>query len=205
MLPTNTIQEIKHILETKVLPLTCHYHREQLKFGILSYGLRPFQSIASNSRSFVTNPHTALRKAERLFANESLAVSLGAIYDGLYTVKPSDYLNLDHSNMNLLTALVGAIQTRKGRALPCLIETTYAHNIPSFGSRRFSQLKWNKKFSTSRIGRNCHLLRCCFNVLIRCYKVAFKNIFGDLKRIGRFILAVHSSRIASSLSVKIRP
>ena len=38
-------------------------------------------------------------------------------------------MNIDHSDMNGLTALVGAIQTRKGRAIPCMIETTYSDRL----------------------------------------------------------------------------
>ena len=38
--------------------------------------------------------------------------------------------------MHGLLALVGAVQTRKGRALPCMVETTYASTIPATNSRK---------------------------------------------------------------------
>jgi hypothetical protein len=75
------------------------------------------------------NAHTAIRKAERLFQNSCLTDSLGVAFDSLGLVKPGSFVNVDHSDMNGLTALVGAVQTRKGRALPCLVETTYSDRL----------------------------------------------------------------------------
>jgi hypothetical protein len=79
----------------------------------------------------VANAHTGLRKAERMFQNTAFTDRLGDVFDQLALVKPSSYVNVDHSDMHGLTALVGAVQTRKGRALPCMVETTYAHHIPA--------------------------------------------------------------------------
>jgi hypothetical protein len=126
-----TIQDIKQILDKRILPSVSHYHQEQVRFGILAYGLRPFQSLASGGRVASGNIYTARRKVERLFSNKTLSYSCGAIYDLLGLVKPSSLVNIDHSDMNLLTALVGAIQTKAGRAVPCLVETTYSHHIPA--------------------------------------------------------------------------
>lgn len=64
-------------------------------------------------------------------------------FDQLKLVHPNSYVNVDHSDMNGLTALVGAAQTRKGRAIPCFVETTYALRIPGTGSRR-STPRWQQ-------------------------------------------------------------
>ena len=77
------------------------------------------------------NAKTAARKSERLFANLGLANQLGTVFDSLGLVKPGSFVNVDHSDMNGLTALVGAVQTRNGRAIPCLVETTYSDRLPS--------------------------------------------------------------------------
>lgn len=42
--------------------------------------------------------------------------------------------------MNGLTALVGAVQTRNGRAIPCMVEKTYAHCIPADSDKP----RWHK-------------------------------------------------------------
>lgn len=113
----------------------------QFSFGIQAYALKPFQSVASNARSVVANPHTAATKAERLLANAGLAEQLALVLDQLQVVKPNSYLNCDHSDMNGLTAFVGAIQTRNGRAIPCLVATTYADRLPTPDSSKATPRK----------------------------------------------------------------
>jgi hypothetical protein len=111
-------------------------------------GLHAFQSVAGNARMTVANSHTAMRKSERLFQNAKLAGQLGTVFDTLKLVRPGSFVNVDHSDVNQLTALVGAVQTRNGRAIPCFVETTYALRIPGFGSQR----------STPRINRLRHAM-----------------------------------------------
>jgi IS4 transposase len=77
----------------------------------------------------LSNANTAARKSERLLANSKLAEHLATVFDGLGLVQPSSFVNVDHSDMNGLTALVGAVQTRKGRAVPCMVETTYSDRL----------------------------------------------------------------------------
>ena len=125
------VRGIKLQIQTKLLPVTDRYWRSQVQFGLQAYGLRSFQSATGNARMVVANPDTAARKSERLFANTGLAEQLGAVFDSLQLVRPGSYVNVDHSDMNGLTALVGAVQTRNGRAIPCLVETTYSDRLPS--------------------------------------------------------------------------
>jgi len=127
----NIVRGICTHIQKQLLPSVPNRWRSQLAFGLQAYGLRPFQSVTSNARMVGTNRHTAVRKKERLFQNGNLANQLGTVFDTLYLVKPSSFVSVDHSDMNGLTALVGAIQTRKGRAIPCFIETTYSDRLPA--------------------------------------------------------------------------
>jgi hypothetical protein len=101
----------------------------QLAFGLEAFALRPFQSAGSNARSVVANTNTAASKVRRLLKNHKLAAELGTVFDQLKLVKSGSYVNVDHSDFDGLAALVGAIQTRNGRAIPCMVETTYAQHI----------------------------------------------------------------------------
>jgi hypothetical protein len=118
-------------IQKQLLPCVSSRWRYQFSFGLQAYGLRSFQSAAGNARMVVVKPRTGLRKAERLFKNTKLADQFGNIFDSFKLVKPTSFVNIDHSDMNGLTALVGAIQTRKGRAIPCMVETTYSDRLPS--------------------------------------------------------------------------
>lgn len=129
MPPNSILRDIRTHIQNQLLPCLPRYWQEQLLFGLKAYGLRPFQSVTSNARQVVPNPRTAARKSERLFGNTDLTDRLGRVFDALHLVHPGSFVNVDHSDMNGLLALVGALQTRKGRAVPCLVETTYSEKL----------------------------------------------------------------------------
>jgi hypothetical protein len=126
---TSILRDIRTRIQNQLLPCLPRHWQEQLLFGLKAYGLRPFQSVTGNARQVVSNPHTTARKSERLFGNDDLTDCLGTVFDALQLVRPGSFVNVDHSDMNGLLALVGAVQTRKGRALPCLVETTYSEKL----------------------------------------------------------------------------
>jgi Transposase DDE domain len=131
MPPTDIVRGIRIRIQNQLVPAIPKRWHKQFSFGLQAYGLRAFQSAAGNARMVGMKPHSAIRKKERLFQNSKLAGQLGAAFDSLGLVKPSSFVNIDHSDMNGLTALVGAVQTRKGRALPCMVETTYSDRLPA--------------------------------------------------------------------------
>lgn len=135
MSPLPIVRDVRHLIQTTLLPSVPRKWHEQLSFGLKAYAFQTFQSATSNARRVVANPNTAARKSERLLANQKLAHRLGRVCDQLGLVKSTSYVNVDHSDMHGLTALVGAVQTRNGRAIPCFVETTYALHIPAPGSR----------------------------------------------------------------------
>lgn len=130
----NIVTGIRRITQKQLLPGVSPKWKHQFEFGMKAYALRAFQSATGNARMVVANPNTASRKSERLLANQHLADQLGQVFDTFNFVKPSSYVNVDHSDMHDIVALVGAVQTRAGRAIPCMIEATYASTIPAEGS-----------------------------------------------------------------------
>jgi Transposase DDE domain len=135
MSSADIVRDIRTLTQTKLLTLVSKKWLHQFHFGINAFGLRPFQSAGSNARTVVANPCTAATKADRLLSNSGLAEQLASVCDGLGVVKPGSFVNIDHSDMHGLTALVGAVQTRKGRAIPCMVETTYALQIPAHSKK----------------------------------------------------------------------
>jgi hypothetical protein len=136
MSSSDIVRDSRALIQNKLLPSVPRKWLPQLGFGIQAYSLQTFQSATGNARRVVANPNTAARKSERLLANQRLAEQLGMVFDQLSLVRPSSYVNVDHSDMHGLTALVGAVQTRNGRAIPALVETTYALHIPGSGSSK---------------------------------------------------------------------
>lgn len=123
------VRGIQARIQNQLLPQVPKRWRKQFSFGLQAYGLRAFQSAAGNARMVGANAHTAIRKSERLFQNSCLTDEMGVVFDSLGLVKPGSLVNVDHSDFNGLTALVAALQTRKGRALPVMVETTYSDRL----------------------------------------------------------------------------
>ncbi len=140
MSPPNIVTGVRTLTQNSLLTNVPKRWTAQFTFGLQAYGLRAFQSAAGNARMVVANRHTAATKTDRLLANTGLADRFGAIFDSLGLVKPGSLVNVDHSDMHGLLALVAALQTRKGRALPCMVEATYASTIPAASGRP----KWQK-------------------------------------------------------------
>jgi hypothetical protein len=148
------VRDTRTLIQNVLLPTVPTKWWPQLSFGLEAFALRPFQSAGSNARSVVANTNTAASKVRRLLGNHKLATELGTVFDQLKLVRPGSYVNVDHSDMNGLTALVGAIQTRNGRAIPCFVETTYALHLPAEGSqratKRLDKLRTDMQFARIR-------------------------------------------------------
>lgn len=113
MSPTDIVAGARLLTQNKLLPVVPTKWWPQFSFGLEAFALQPFQSAGSNARSVVANLHTAASKVRRLLANHKLAAHFGTVFDQLKLVKPGSYVNIDHSDFDGLTALVGAIQTRE--------------------------------------------------------------------------------------------
>ena len=129
MSPDPIVRTIRTLTQTRLLPSVASKWTAQITFGLQAYALQFFASATGNARTVVGNPNTASSKARRLLANVRLAEHLGVVFDNLSLVRPSSFVAIDHSDMNGLLALVAAIQTRKGRAIPCLVEATYSEKL----------------------------------------------------------------------------
>ena len=152
MSPTDIVRGVRARTQKQLLPHVSKRWVTQFSFGLQAYGLKPFQSAGSNARSVVRNSDTAATKSDRLLANTGLANQLGSIFDHLHLVRSGSFVNVDHSDMHGLTALVAAVQTRNGRAIPCMVETTYALHIPAAGSKK-STPRWQKLRAAMRLTR----------------------------------------------------
>jgi len=142
-----------HTVQQQIVPKLPEYWRHQFKFGVQALTIKPFVSLASNARSTIANPDTASTNMDRLVGNEGLARELGKVVASLGIITPRSILACDHSDMNGLLAFAGAIQTGKGRAIPCVLETLYSQFLP--GSDNASNRK--QKLRQARSEANIHL------------------------------------------------
>ena len=146
------VRDSRTLIQNKLLEVVPSKWLPQAAFGFEAFALRSFQSAASNARSVVSNNHTAASKTRRLLANVKLAAHLGNVFDQLHLVRPGSYVNVDHSDFDGLTALVAAVQTKHGRAIPCMVETTYALHLPAAGSAT-STPRWDALRADMQLAR----------------------------------------------------
>jgi hypothetical protein len=170
---------------------------EQVRFGLRSYALQPFVSANGNARTVVTNVNTASTKTDRVLANVKLGQSLGKIYDSLGIVTKDSFVNIDHSDMNGLMVLAGAVQTSKGRAVPCLIETTYSDRLPAGTDvpPRKQALRKARAEERKTIGLTAHTMRSLQQMADRLGfwpKFVFDRGFGS-KEIIRLLYKANSA------------
>lgn len=125
------ISACSRIVQQQLLPQIPARWQHQFKFGIQALTLKPFSSLASNGRQTVAHPDTAGTKMDRLVNNEPLTEAMSLAVAGLGFIRPDSIVACDHSDFNGLSAFVGAVQTRKGRAIPCLVATTYSPRLPA--------------------------------------------------------------------------
>ena len=63
------VQDIRALIQNKLIPAVPLRWLPQFSFGLQAYGLKPFQSANGNARTIVSNPHTASTKCDRLLGN----------------------------------------------------------------------------------------------------------------------------------------
>lgn len=211
MSPTAIVAGVRTLTKNELMPAVPKRWLPQFSFGLRAYGLRAFQSATGNARMVVANAHTAATKTDRLLANAGLADHFGAVFDKLGLVKPSSFVNVDHSDMHGLLALVGAIQTRKGRAIPCLVETTYASTIPAASDqprwRRLRVAMAESRRTQSFTGHAINSLQDFADRLGFWPKLVFDRGFGNESIVSPCLLqtaaSTSGSRQADSLSLMV--
>lgn len=155
------VRNIRTLIKRSLVPSVPKRWVCQFDFGVKAFSLRPFASANGNARRVVANANTAATKTDRLLANLKLAKHFGTVFDALGLVHRSSLVNIDHSDMNGLMALVGAVQTGLGRALPCLVETTYSDRLPAHSDvpPRKQKLRAARAKERSQLNLTGHTIR----------------------------------------------
>ncbi len=175
MSSVSIVRDTRTLIQSKLLPAVNPKWLPQFQFGMEAFCLRPFQSAGSNARSVVVNANTAASKTLRLLRNLKLADHLGIVFDTLGLIRPGDYVNVDHSDMNGLTALVGARQTRNSSAMLGLDSANQDGQTIHVRVIGIDAVSWTTRLSTSKIlprrlaglrflSSRPHLVRAVFGV-----------------------------------------
>lgn len=201
------------IVKKQILPNVPKRWSHQVAFGTNALSLRPLTSCNANARTAAAVRSTAESKMFRLLANTSLPSALAGAVNDLRLVTAHSYVNVDHSDFNGLVALVFAVQTRIGRALPIFQQTAYSGKLSARDDvpKRTKELRAkyeaqnraaNKKTKNNETKRTIASLKALRKLLGVWPKLVFDRGFGSREIIrllvreeATFYIRLKSSRL----------
>lgn len=126
---TSILRATTAIVKEQILPKIPKKWLTQVAFGTNALSLHPLTSCNSNARMTGIPRGTAETKMARLLGNKRLSKAIANIVAELGLVTEHSFVNVDHSDFSGLVALVFALQTRIGRALPIFLQTSYSGKL----------------------------------------------------------------------------
>jgi hypothetical protein len=197
MLSVPILVSCQKLVQAHVLPLVPKVWQKQIVFGLSALAFRSLVSLNSNARTVGGKRNTAEVKMTRLLHNNGLPEALGKMVVSLGFVVPTSFVNVDHSDVNGLVALVCAVQTKLGRALPVFVRTAYSGKLSARDdvSKRtkamrkdYNQQKRKMKLTAQTI---CDLQ--AFHDLLGFWpRLVFDRGFGD----GKLIRFLRRNKVA---------
>ena len=170
------------IVQTKILPHIPQVWARLVPFGIAALSLRPLVSCNANARTTGISRGAAEVKMARLLANAKLPDTMADIVAKLELVTEHSHVNVDHSDFNGLVALVFAVQTWIGRALPIFQETAYSGKLSARddASKRTRFMRKQYDAQTTNETQRTLASLCQLRELLGFWpKLVFDRGFGD--------------------------
>jgi hypothetical protein len=132
MLSAHILAKCNVLVQRKCLPLIGKARQGLFEFGLQTLSFKPLVSLNANARSVITDSrNTAQVTMTRLLHNERLAREVGWVVGALGIVAPTSVVCFDHTEHDGVMGFVGAVQTRRGRAVPCFVDTTISGKLPA--------------------------------------------------------------------------
>ncbi len=205
----------KKIVKEQLLPKAPKVWLTQVDFGIAALSLKPLVSRNANARTTgVRRRGTAETKMTRLLGNARLPAKLADIVAELGLVSEYSYVNADHSDFSGLAALVFAVQTRIGRALPIFQQTSYSGKLSARDDapKRTRQLRAAyEALAGKESARTIASLKALRSTLGFWPRLVFDRGFGDQKIIrylskhgATFYIRLKASRLVGIANVQLQ-
>src|SRR5258708_7460580 len=139
------VEQTAMFVTTRILPSVKPQQLKLFSFGLQALSLTPYQSLGSNARHIIANTHTASSKIYRLVSNKTLLKNFQRMVTVSGLVTRNSFINVDFSTFCGFQALVFAVQTGKGRALP-VWNNSLTYPIEQEGSQNIFVLEELKQF-----------------------------------------------------------
>ena len=199
--PVSIIRCSNKLVKQQILPRVPRVWLRQVRFGVAVLSLRSVVSCNANARMSGLPRGTAESKMSRLLANAKLPAALASVVADLGLVTRHSFVNVDHSDFSGLVALVFAVQTRIGRALPIFVETSYSGKLSACSDvpKRTKKLRaYFDALTTNETQRTIASLKTLRKVLGFWPKLVFDRGFGS----AEIIRYLHSQQTPFFIRLK---
>jgi len=139
------VAQTKEFVTTRFSPFVTRKHQALFIFGLQALCFTPYKSLGSNARLLIENVNTANAKMFRLVGKKTMVHNFRKILVASGLVNKNSYVNVDFSTFCGFQALVFAVQTHMGRALP-VWNNSLTYPIEHAGSQNIFVLEEIKAF-----------------------------------------------------------
>jgi len=139
------VAQTKEFVTTHFLPFVTRKQLSLFTFGLQALCFTPYKSLGSNARLIIENVNTANAKMFRLVGKKTMIHNFRKILVASGLVNKHSYVNVDFSTFCGFQALVFAVQTHMGRALP-VWNNSLTYPIEHAGSQNIFVLDEIKAF-----------------------------------------------------------
>ncbi len=139
------VTQTKEFVTTRFLPFVRRKHQSLFIFGLQALCFTPYKSLGSNARLIIENINTANAKMFRLVGKKTMVHNFRKILVASDLVNKTSLVNVDFSTFCGFQALVFAVQTGMGRALP-VWNNSLTYPIEHVGSQNIFVLDEIKAF-----------------------------------------------------------
>lgn len=139
------VAQTKEFVTTRFSPFVRRKHLSLFIFGLQALCFTPYKSLGSNARMLIGNVNTANAKMFRLVGKKTMVHNFRKILVASGLVNKKSYVNIDFSTFCGFQALVFAVQTHMGRALP-VWNNSLTYPIAHAGSQNIFVLEEIKAF-----------------------------------------------------------
>lgn len=139
------VTQTKEFVTTSFLPFVRRKHQSLFTFGLQALCFTSYKSLGSNARLIIENVNTANAKMFRLVGKKTMVHNFRKILVASGLINKTSLVNVDFSTFCGFQALVFAVQTGMGRALP-VWNNSLTYPIKHAGSQNIFVLDEIKEF-----------------------------------------------------------
>jgi hypothetical protein len=169
MLSTRILAKCNSLVQIKCAPHIGKARQDLFEFGLQALSFKPLVSLNANARMVITDSrNTAQVTMTRLLHNARLTQEMSKVVGALGIVTPTSVVCFDHTEHDGAMGLVGAVQTGRGRAVPCFNDTSISGKLPAHEDAPPRKKTMRAEYNANRQKLTDHTVQALKQFRIQC-------------------------------------